>query len=262
MIITERDSGRLESFTVDALEFLRSKTANKYYADDSTANNIRLLDGTIVPLNEEAIFVLDNEFEAFIVGNLVKYVELLLENVGNRMFGLGERTLYEYVTGWLFLAVSGKVEQMHIDRMKALLFAGFYKDVDSISSNYDKYIARRGEWLEPKDMQKLDECGFTEFNDYIWKVLSGVVGGYPIARKGTLDRLGGAILYKHQSMRLHANPNAMAELLSDLEKTTRHRLVIAFNLRQAVEFYRGDRVADSLVYRFDKLWRENTIRES
>lgn len=62
-------------------------------------------------------------------------------------------------------------------------------------------------------------------------------------------------------MRLHANPNAMAELLSDLDKTTRHRLVIAFNLRQAVEFYKGEHDADGLIYRFDKLWRENAIRE-
>jgi hypothetical protein len=261
MIISDSDSEKLEKFTLGAIDFLRTKTANRYYAENMSIQGIELLDGTIRSIEEEGVFVLDNEFQGFIVDHLVKYVELLKENIDNPMFGLGERTLYEYVTGWLFLAVSGHVDEESVNRAKALLFAGFHKHVGSEPGGFEKYMQRRGQYFNEKDIEKLDNLSFTEFNDYIWKVMHGIVGGYKIARKGTIDRLGGRILYGHQSMRLHANPNAILELVSGADKSVRHRLVIAFNLRQAVEYYRGEKAVDSLIYKFDKFWRENKIRE-
>jgi hypothetical protein len=261
MIISDSDSAKLERFTCDAIDFLKTKTTNKYYADNMTVQGIELLDGTIRSIEEEGVFVLDNEFEAFIVSNLVKYVELLKENIDNPMFGLGERTLYEYVTGWLFLVVSGHVGEEHRSRAKTLLFAGFHKHVGSEQGGFERYMQQKSRYLNEKDIEKLDSFSFTEFNDYVWRVVNGIVGGYEIARRGTIDRLGGRLLYGHQSMRLHANPNAILELVSREDKSIRFRLVIAFNLRQAVEYYRGERGADQLIYRFDRFWKENKIRE-
>lgn len=262
MIISNTDSEKLELFTLEAIDFLETKTENRYYADTASIENLQLLDGTIRSINEEGVFVLDNEFQAFIVGNLVKYLKLLKENVNNPMFGLGERTLYEYVTGWLFLAVSGHVDDESVNRAKTLLFAGFYKHVGSNQEDFAVYMKSKGQHIKEKDIDKLSSLSFIEFNDYIWKVVHGIVGGYKIVRKGTIDKLGGQLLYGHQSMRLHANPNAILELVSKDDKSVRHRLVIAFNLRQAVEYYRGEKTADSLIYKFDKFWKENTIRES
>lgn len=262
MIINDTDSEKLERFTVQAIEFLETKTENRYYADITSIENLRLLDGTMRSISEEGVFVLDNEFQAFIVGNLVKYLKLLRENIDNPMFGLGERTLYEYVTGWLFLAVSGHVDDKNINRAKTLLFAGFYKHVSSIHGGFTVYMRSKSQYINEKDEEKLTSLSFIEFNDYVWKVMHGIVGGYKIVRKGTIDRLGGQLLYGHQSMRLHANPNAILELVSRADKSVRHRLVVAFNLRQAIEYYRGDRTADSLIYRFDKFWAEKEIRES
>lgn len=264
MIINDTDNDRLMLFMEDALDFLRSKTANKYYAENPSARSIELLDGSVVPASEEGVFVLDNEFEAYIVGNLVKYIEMMIENINNSMFGLGERTLYEYITGWLFLAVSGHVHEKDVNRMKALLFAGFYKHVAEDRGGLKRYMEGRSSALLPKDMERLDSLNFTEFNDYIWKVLNGIVGQYPFVRKGTIDRLGGGIMYKHQSMTLHANPTAIGELVSTMDKTVRHRLIVAFNLRQAIEYYRGTGrlEANRLIYSFDKFWKNHKIRES
>ena len=261
MIISDSDSEKVERFTNEAIEFLITKKGNRYYTDEMTIAGIHLMDGSIRSVEEEGIFVLDNEFQSFIVDSLIKYVELLRENVDNPMFGLGERTPYEYVTGWLFLAVAGHVAVEDVNRAKALLFAGFYKHVGTEPGGFERYMDNRGQYLNKKDFDKLDSLNFTEFNDYLWKVMHGIVGGYEIVRKGTIDRLGGKILYGHQSMRLHANPNAIIELVAKSDKSIRHRLVIAFNLRQAVEYYRGENGADRLIYNFDRFWRENKIRE-
>lgn len=261
MIISDSDSEKLERFTVEAIEFFKTKTINNYYADNISVQGIHLLDGSIRSVEEEGVFVLDNEFQSFIVGELVKYVELLKENIDNPLFGLGERTLYEYVTGWLFLAVGGHVDERDVNRAKALLFAGFHKHVGSEPGGFERYMQSRAQYLKDKDIEKLDSLSFTEINDYVWKVMHGIVGGYKIARKGTIDSLGGHILYGHQSMRLHANPNAILELVDKADKSVRFRLVIAFNLRQAVEYYRTERNAGRLIYNFDRFWRENTISE-
>lgn len=259
MRINYADNESIDTFISESIAFLKTKVTNKHYAEGSSANAIRLLDGTVIPATDEAIFVLDNEFEAFIVDQLVKYAELLIENIDSKLFGLTERTLYEYITGWLFLTVSGHLDDRQVDRMKALLFAGFYRYVSSSDTDYIKYMSKRGNFLTPKDLTKLEELNYGEFNDYIWSVLNGIVSGYPLARKGTIDKLGGATFYKHQSMRIHANPTALAELTSDVERNDRHRLIIAFNLRQAIEYYKGQKEADRLVYKFDKFWKNNKI---
>lgn len=266
MIINSRDSERLDSFIEQTRQFLTSQSKGDYYREDipfdPSSGMIEMLNGEKRVANSEDVFVLDNEFRSFIIGILIKYIDLLMENLGNPLFGLGERTLYEFIIEWVFITIHPEVKSSQVNRLKSLLFAGYYKHVDSDPTAYNRYLAGRKHFLTTKDIDALNTKNFEEINDYVWGIITGAVGTYDKKNRKVMDDLIGKVLYKHQSMRVHANPFALNEMLGDIDRTPRHRLVIAFYLRQIIEYFKESHPDEykRLKYRFDKFWNNSKIQ--
>lgn len=270
MIINQRDEERLTAFIEALLTFVKQESKYKAYPEKTSFNPAELIeriDGLVIPAQLEAPFVLDNEFRAFILDNFYKFMKLMLDEVDNKLFGFGERPLYEYLTTWVFLFVNTDIKLKHQNRLKALILAGHYKYIIENDSDYRTYMARKGQYLTDKDKEWLQLTGQQhKFHDYVWEVRKGVRNSYLKSDyEGFLDsQVEFSRIFSHQSMRVHANPLAVTELVNDHEIRVRHLLLLGYYARQAVDYFKSSnpKEHEKLVYLYDKFQKNNKIKLS
>ena len=218
----------------------------------------------VLPPGFKGEYLLEIEFESFVIKNLYKFMSTMNESAGNGLFGFAERTLYEFITSWVFLFVHPQVRVKHRHRLAALLFAGHFKLIEQDMDVYRRYMERHGQYLTGVDKQRLNEVEpYYKFFDYVWEVRKGIANFYEKNLSHSfLKDLQLEQIIAHQHMRVHANPMSLNENNSDYEKVIRHKLLLAYYLRQIIDYYRhiDGRAYERLKYRYEKFVKNNKIR--
>lgn len=265
--MNERDAERLETFVSRVCDFLDSKDINVHYKDQfyKATSSIELIDGTLVPIATEGSVVLHNEFRSYIIKTLLKYIRLMLDSTDHRLFGFAERPLMEFITNWVFIAVSSEsIPTKDKERIVTLLFAGHYKYIDNSSLQLQIYLDQKGSHLTRKDLHALNTLELTPYFNRIWSILKDDA----IKKRSLSDNL--AFLNSHtgyqhvlgyQHMTTHANPLSINELVGDHDRNTRHKIVLVFYLRQTIEYFKDTDPTEyrKLKYLFDKFWDNKKI---
>lgn len=269
MIINEADKNRLEDFFKYFFDFLDSKISNKTYVNESRhdpAKFIERIDGLILPAEIEAPFVLDEEFKVFITENMSKFMKMMYENVSSQIFGFAERPLYEYVVTWGFIFISPGIDEKHLNRLKALLFAGHYKFVEHNEKALGIYLSKKLKYLTDKDLEHLNKPdNGSAFFDYQWKVAVGIRNHYGKDRFESFlggKNIGFPQIFAHQSMRVHGNPLSINETVNNSEVANRHLLLLTYYALQIMEYFKGEDHDgyDKVLYRYEKFKKNNKIR--
>ncbi len=244
MYINKRDADRLNFFIDRVVDFLESKNISQYYTETSFNPNvgIELIDGTILPVATEGPMVLHNEFNAFITGILIRYIELMRQNSDNRLFGFAERPLLDFITSWVFITVSkNSVTFEDRERVITLLFAGNYKYIENGDGSFDTYILGKGSNLTKKYLHALRTLEVMPYFNRLWGIFKDEI----LKKKSLSNSLsyleqhaGYLNIIGHQHMRVHANLLSLNELSSNTDQEPRHLVMLALYLRQVVDYYR------------------------
>ena len=267
MTIGERDRERLEAFINKVLTFLETKNTNTYYKEQrfDPSGRVELMDGRIVPAVTEGPVMLHNEFQSFVIGTLLRYTHLMRKNLDNQLFGFAERPLMEFITTWVFIAVSSNsVPHEDRERIITLLFAGHYKFIEDDQRQLSVYLEQKGGNLLKSDRHALNALTMMPFFNRIWSLLKDEM----IKKRALSDNIsflrtqsGYQQIIGHQHMRTHANPLSINELVGTHDQASRHHLLMCFYLRQVIEYFRetDNNGYRKMRYAFDKFWDNHKI---
>lgn len=240
----EQDLVRLETFTEQAIDYLRTTTDSLGFDGKRKFDSM----GFLVEDPENAVerpyegqYVLHIGMRSFVLKNFLKLLEEMRRSINSNLFGLSERTLYDYTTQWVFVYTDTRVIDKHRERLTSLLIAGNLKYFEKDQRVLEKYIKRNKMNLTYKDIEYLGKNDLRGYFDRVYKIIgSNLQDEY--GRSFThsfLDSVSHDDILTFQHIRVHANPLSLNETLSDdIDRSHRHKILIAYYLRQFVDYLR------------------------